>query len=108
MSNAWRITLTLILALSAAGGLAAQIRATKPISEQNIFSEDDQRFDHSVALPADVLRMLLETEEAKSALEFARDSDRKNAAQLFRAVEVIWPRLGSGPRCVRPNANERF
>jgi len=68
--------------------LAAQAQKTSARSDPTTFTEPDGRFQHSVPVSADVLKVLLETEEAKGGLGFASDSDRKNPAGLFRAVEI--------------------
>jgi hypothetical protein len=55
------------------------------------FTEPDKRFQDSPPVPTAVVNLLLATREAKGALEYVRDPERKNVARLFRGVEV---RLG--------------
>jgi hypothetical protein len=76
-------------ALVALAGLVLATRGQKaqPTSEQSSFAED-QPLQNPVTVSPDVLRGLLETEEAKQGLEFANESQRDHPAQLFRAAEV--------------------
>jgi len=87
MGTVPRTAFVLALALVAAGTLAAQDKNALPVHEQTTFTEDGQ-FQHPVSVSAQVLKVLLETEAAKEGLAFASDSERSNAAQLFRAGEV--------------------
>lgn len=95
-----------------AGFLTAQVQPTNADHDQPIFAEDDERFDNSVSIPQGVLRVLLGTEDAKEALEFANDRERKNVSQLFRAAEIHLAQshetallvLGVPPMCGVDNA----
>jgi hypothetical protein len=87
MGTVPRAAFVLVLAVVAAGILVAQDKNAHRVHEQTTFTEDGP-LQHPVPVSADVVKVLMETEEAKEGLAFANDSERSNAAQLFRAGEV--------------------
>jgi hypothetical protein len=78
--------LTLALASIATVVSVAQGPKATPAHEQLIFREDEP-FEHTVSLPPEVLRALLETKEVKESLRTAKQQPA-NPSQLFSAAEI--------------------
>lgn len=53
-----------------------------------VFTAGDERFDRSVPISQDVVKLLLRTEEAKSVMDLASDQELKELGHSFRAVEI--------------------
>jgi len=77
----------LVLSVVAVGISVAQDKKAHATHEQTRFVEGDP-LQQAVGLSANVLKVLLETEEGKQGLAFANDSQQKNAARLFQAREI--------------------
>lgn len=82
-----RIPSAIALVILAGFVLATRGQKAQPTSEQNRFAED-QPLQNPVNVSSDVLRSLMETEEAKQGMEFTNESQRDHPTQLFRAAEV--------------------
>jgi hypothetical protein len=68
-------------------GIAAPGQVSKPVVEQARFSKTS-RIEHAIALPPDVLKLLLSTREGKEGMARASDVQKQNPAQMFRAAEI--------------------
>ena len=70
-----------------AAAMAVQAQASKPAAEQARFSKKLQ-MERPVAIPADVLKLLLSSKEGKEGMVRATDAQKQNPAQMFRASEI--------------------
>lgn len=68
----------------------AQIRKAILMSPSaiSVFTESDERFQHSSRVSDEVVELLLMTRAAKGALEYANRTGHKDVRHLFRGVEV--------------------
>ena len=83
-----RECIALTLGLLWTGGLTAQAQMKTVDTGQQVFSAGDDRFDRSVPISQDVVKLLLRTEEAKVALRVATDQELREPGKSFRAVEI--------------------
>lgn len=79
--------IALTLGLLWAGGLTGQTQM-KTADPGQLFTAGDERFDRSVPIPKDVVKLLLRTAEAKYALGLATDREQRELEQSFLAVKV--------------------
>jgi hypothetical protein len=98
MKTSVRFVICVVVFLLMTGRTSSQTSAkSRQQGDSAVFSEDDNRFNHSVRIPTPVIDALLATPEVKEIAngepKFAREKslselNRNQISQLFSAVEV--------------------
>jgi hypothetical protein len=76
-----------LAAISFAATLACYGQTSKPAGEQTRFSKSTP-VEHPIAIPPDVLKLLLNTKEGKEGMARATEVQKQNPAQMFRASQI--------------------
>ena len=74
-------------AISLAATFASFAQSTKTAGEQARFSKSTQ-LENPIAIPPDVLKLLLSTKEGKEGMARATNAQKQTPAQMFRASEI--------------------